>query len=181
MVNLNWVNRSTSVTLSGRQPISDPRGHAYLTPRFAPSGKSVCIVGSGPAGLAAAHDLAILGFDVTIYEACYEPGGMLRYGIPDFRLPRDIIREEIQNILRLGISFKSGVNVGVDISLESLMEDFDAVLVASGCYESMKLGVPGENLAGVYPILKSRDGCCSGLQRVDRQEGACDRRRLHCF
>ncbi|MGO8881410.1 MAG: FAD-dependent oxidoreductase, partial [Desulfomonilaceae bacterium] len=108
----------------------------------------------GPAGLAAAHDLAILGFDVTIYEACHEPGGMLRYGIPDFRLPRDILSEEIQNVLRLGISLKLGVNVGVDISLETLMADFDAALVASGCYESMKLGVPGENLAGVYPGLE---------------------------
>ncbi len=131
-----------------------PPGHTYLSPRFAPSGKSVCIVGSGPAGLAAAHDLAILGFDVTIYEACHEPGGMLRYGIPDFRLPRDILSEEIQNVLRLGISLKLGVNVGVDISLETLMADFNAVLVASGCYESMKLGVPGENLAGVYPGLE---------------------------
>ncbi len=130
-----------------------PLGHAYLSPRFAPSGKRVCIVGSGPAGLAAAHDLAILGFDVTIYEACYEPGGMLRYGIPDFRLPRNVLSEEIQNVLRLGISLKVGVNIGVDISLENLMGDFDAVLVASGCYESMKLGVPGENLPGVLPGL----------------------------
>ena len=129
-------------------------GHAYLTPRFAPIGKRVCIVGSGPAGMAAAHDLAIMGFDVLVYEACEEPGGMLRYGIPDFRLPPDILNDEIRNILRLGVSLKTSVRVGTDIKFESLLNDFDAVLVATGCYDPIKLEVPGEELYGVYPGLE---------------------------
>lgn len=128
--------------------------HAYMTPRCAPVGKKVAIVGSGPAGLAAAHDLAIMGFDVTILEAFDEPGGMLRYGIPEFRLPRDVLSEEISNILRLGISISTGVRIGVDISLESLTKDYDATLVAAGCYEPMELGVPGEELPGVCAGLK---------------------------
>ncbi len=129
-------------------------GHAYLTPRFAPAGKSVCVVGSGPAGLAASHDLAIMGFDVTVYESCDEPGGMLRYGIPEFRLPRNILTEEIQNILRLGVSIKTGLKVGVDVTFEYLLSHFDAVLVAAGCYQPMKLGTPGEGLDGVRSGLE---------------------------
>jgi NADPH-dependent glutamate synthase beta subunit-like oxidoreductase/ferredoxin len=125
-------------------------GHPYMTPRFAPSGKTAAIVGSGPAGLAAAHDLAMMGFDVTILEAFDEPGGMLRYGIPEFRLPRSVLSEEIQNILRLGISIRTGVRVGVDLSLESIINEYDATLIAAGCYEPMELGIPGEDLVGVY-------------------------------
>ena len=128
-------------------------GHSYMTPRFAPVGKTVAIVGSGPAGLAAAHDLALMGFDVTILEACEEPGGMLRYGIPEFRLPRIILSEEIDNILRLGISMKTGVRVGVDLTLESIMSNYDATLIAAGCYEPMELEIPGEDLLGVYTGL----------------------------
>ncbi|MFH0958326.1 MAG: FAD-dependent oxidoreductase [Pseudomonadota bacterium] len=128
-------------------------GHSYMTPRFAPVGKTVAVIGSGPTGLAAAHDLAMMGFDVTILEAFEEPGGMLRYGIPEFRLPRNVLSEEIQNILRLGIKIKTGVRVGVDLSLESILNDYDATLLAAGCYEPMELGVPGEDLIGVYSGL----------------------------
>lgn len=130
-----------------------PRVDEYSAIRFAPLGKRVCVVGSGPAGLAAAHDLAILGFDVTIYEAFNEPGGMLRYGIPDFRLPRHILDQEIQYILGLGVSLRTGVKIGADITIESLLNDFHATLLATGCYQSQELGVPGQDLRGVYPGL----------------------------
>lgn len=128
--------------------------HGHPNPKLASNGKKVCVVGSGPAGLAAAHDLAICGFDVTIYEACDDPGGMLRYGIPEFRLPRMVLAEEIQNILQLGISLKTRVTVGLDLTFEHLLKEFDAVLVAAGCYQPIRLQAPGEELPGVYSGLQ---------------------------
>jgi glutamate synthase (NADPH) small chain len=129
-------------------------GHIYQEQLFPPLGKSVCIIGAGPAGLAAAHDLSTIGFEVTIIEAFDEPGGMLRYGIPTFRLPGNVLTEEIAAVLRLGVTLKTGVKVGKDISVEALLSQYDAVLVTAGCYESKKLDVPGEDLAGVYPGLE---------------------------
>ncbi|MEW6350519.1 MAG: FAD-dependent oxidoreductase [Thermodesulfobacteriota bacterium] len=129
-------------------------GHLYMEKLFAPQGKRVCVVGSGPAGLAAAHDLATVGMDVTILDAFDEPGGMLRYGIPAFRLPRDILREEIDGILRLGITLRTGVRVGIDVSVDELLTQYDAVLIAAGCYTAKPLGLPGEDLEGVRSGLQ---------------------------
>lgn len=117
-------------------------------------GKSVCIIGAGPAGLAAGYDLTNAGFQVTILEALPEPGGMLRYGIPEFRLPRDLLAKEIQWVLDHGITLRTGVRVGQDVSLDDLLAGYDAILVASGCYESKTLSVPGEDLPGVYTGLR---------------------------
>lgn len=136
----------------------------YSAFKFAPLGKRVCVVGSGPAGLAAAHDLAVLGFDVTIYEALNEPGGMLRYGIPDFRLPRHILNQEIQHILGLGISLRTGVRIGAEITIESLLSDFHATLFATGCYQPVELGVPDQDLRGVYPGLNFVMDVASGKE-----------------
>lgn len=122
--------------------------------------KKVAIIGSGPAGLAAAHDLATIGAHVTIYEAMDEPGGMLRYGIPEFRLPRQIIKDEIDSILKLGINFKSNIKVGTNVALEALVDRYDAVLLAAGCYQSNKLHIPGEVLPGVYPGLEFMMDVC---------------------
>ncbi len=128
-------------------------GHIFTEQLFAPLEKKVCIVGAGPAGLAAAHDLAVIGFDVELLEAFDQPGGMLLYGIPEFRLPRDILHIEIGSILRLGVQLKTGVRVGRDVTLEELLEKNDAVLVAAGCYIAKDLGVEGEQLPGVLPGL----------------------------
>ncbi len=128
-------------------------GRPFLSQMFSAIGKSVCIVGSGPAGLAAAHDLNAIGFNITILEAFDEPGGMLRYGIPEFRLPRDVLKNEIETILKMGITLKTGIRVGVDIAFEEIMTEYDATLIASGCYSSNRLGVSGENLRGVYSGL----------------------------
>jgi len=130
----------------------DP-GHTYMTRLYAPLGKTVAIIGSGPAGLAAAHDLSSTGFKVVIYEAFNQPGGMLMYGIPEFRLPREILMHEIDGILRLGVDIRYGVKVGQDMALEDLLKDHDAVLVAAGCYASTRLGIPGEGLPGVHTGL----------------------------
>ncbi len=128
-------------------------GHIYLEQLFAPLGKRVCIVGAGPAGLSAAHDLSVIGFEVTVLEAFREPGGMLAYGIPEFRLPRDILHAEIDAILRLGVTLKTGVKVGEDVSVDKLLRQYDAVLLAAGCYVSRRLDVPGEDLPGVFQGL----------------------------
>lgn len=129
-------------------------GQVYKEELFPALGKKVCVVGAGPAGLAAAHDLSALGFHVTVLEALEEPGGMLRYGIPAFRLPREILKSEISAALRLGVTLKTGVRVGSDISIEDLLDQYDATLVAAGCYVSRPLDVAGEDLPGVYSGLR---------------------------
>jgi len=118
-------------------------------PVVAETDKKVAIVGSGPAGLAAANDLALQGHNVTIFEALPEPGGMLRVGIPEYRLPKEILRQEIGYIQKLGVEIKTGVQVGKDITIEKLKKDYDAIFVAIGAHGGMKLGVEGEDIPGV--------------------------------
>ncbi len=118
------------------------RGHRLNESLYAPSGKTVAIVGAGPAGIAAAHDLSLLGHDVKLFEREDEPGGMLSYGIPEFRLPRDILREELHNALRLGVDLTTGVTVGNgdgEVSLAELRNVFDAVLLATECMAATEL------------------------------------------
>ena len=112
-------------------------------------GQSVGVVGSGPAGLAAAHDLALLGFDVTIYEAEPILGGMLVLGIPEYRLPRDLIRSEIQVIEQLGVKSVTSCEVGKHVSLPELRETHEAVVIAVGAKRSRSLDVPGSDAEGV--------------------------------
>ena len=137
------------------------KSFAIKTPPIA-LGKRVAVIGAGPAGLAAAHDLSAIGVSVTIFDAFDKPGGMLRYGIPEFRLPRHILDEEINNILELGVILETGMRVGTDIALEKLLADFDAVLVATGCYRSNPLNIPGESLSDVYSGLEFMMDFCSG-------------------
>ena len=112
--------------------------------------EKVAIVGAGPAGLMAAYELAKLGYPVTVFERMSEPGGMMRYGIPGFRLEKAIVAEEIDYIKALGVDLKTGVALGKDISIESLRKDgYKAVFLAIGTWVGMKLGIPGENLIGV--------------------------------
>jgi len=112
--------------------------------------EKVAIVGAGPAGLMAAYELAKFGYPVTVFERMSEPGGMMRYGIPGFRLEKAIVAEEIDYIKALGVDLKTGVALGKDISVESLRKDgYKAVFLAIGTWVGMKLGIPGENLIGV--------------------------------
>jgi len=124
--------------------------------------KQVAVIGSGPAGLAAAHDLRMAGISVTLFEAFDRPGGMLAYGIPEFRLPRPVLEDEINHILSLGVDLKTGIRIGRDVTVESLLSRYDAVLVATGCYTPRSLDVPGEDLPGVYPGLDFMIDVCSG-------------------
>ena len=118
-------------------------------PPITKTDKKVAVIGSGPAGLAAANDLALKGHSVTIFEALPEPGGMLRVGIPEYRLPKEILRQEIGYIQKLGVEVKTGIRVGKDITLEKLKKDYDAVFIAIGTHGGMKLGVEGEDIPGV--------------------------------
>lgn len=120
---------------------------------YAESGKSVAIIGAGPVGIAAAHELALLGHRVVTFEAQEKPGGMLRYGIPEFRLPRNLLDEEISQVTRLGIEIKTGQEVGKNLEVSSLLSDYDAVVLATGCMKSTKAGIPGEDLGGVISGL----------------------------
>jgi glutamate synthase (NADPH) small chain len=116
----------------------------------APNGRRVAIVGSGPAGLTAAGELARLGYDVTIYEALHKPGGVLVYGIPEFRLPKKIVAQEVQRLEEAGVKIECNVVIGRTYTLPELRETFDAVFIANGAGLPVFMNVPGENLKGVY-------------------------------
>jgi glutamate synthase (NADPH/NADH) small chain len=117
-----------------------------------PTGKSVAIVGSGPAGLSAAGDLVQKGHHVRVFEALHELGGVLVYGIPEFRLPKRIVRQEVDNLRVLGVEFETNVVVGKSVTLDELMrvEGYDAIFVATGAGLPQFLGIPGEHFNGVY-------------------------------
>ena len=116
-----------------------------------PTGKKVAIVGSGCAGITAASDLRKAGHEVTIFEALHEFGGVLRYGIPPFRLPRTVLDREINNLKEMGVKFEKNVIVGKSITLKQLKkEGFDAVFICSGAGLPKMMNIPGENLNGVY-------------------------------
>jgi glutamate synthase (NADPH/NADH) small chain len=122
-------------------------------PTNAPAtGKSVAIVGSGPAGLSAAGDLIQKGHRVRVFEALHELGGVLVYGIPEFRLPKSIVKGEVDNLRRMGVEFETNVVVGKSVTLDELMneEHYDAVFVATGAGLPVFLGIPGEHFNGVY-------------------------------
>lgn len=116
-------------------------------------GKKVAVIGSGPAGLTCAGDLAKKGYDVTIFEALHEPGGVLVYGIPEFRLPKEkVVKSEIENIKKLGVKIETNVIIGRTITIDELLneEDFDAVFIGSGAGLPRFMGIKGENANGVF-------------------------------
>lgn len=117
------------------------------------NGKKVAVIGSGPAGLTCAGDLARLGYDVTIFEALHKPGGVLVYGIPEFRLPKDrVVGPEVENVKGLGVKVETDVIIGRTVKLDELMEDegFDAVFIGSGAGLPKFMGIPGEQASGVF-------------------------------
>ena len=116
-------------------------------------GKKVAVIGSGPAGLTCAGDLAKLGYDVTIFEALHEPGGVLVYGIPEFRLPKeDVVKREIENVKSLGVTIETNVIVGKSVTIDELLneEGYSAVFIGSGAGLPKFMGIPGENANGVF-------------------------------
>jgi glutamate synthase (NADPH/NADH) small chain len=127
-------------------------GQFALPPREPPTGKKVAIVGSGPAGLSAAGDLVRHGHAVTVFEALHDIGGVLIYGIPQFRLPKDIVAHEVNFLRQMGVDFQTNVVIGKTVTIDELMkeEGYHAVLIATGAGLPRFLEVPGEHLNGVY-------------------------------
>ena len=117
-----------------------------------PNGKKVAVIGSGPSGLTVAGDLAKLGYQVTVYEAFHTAGGVLMYGIPEFRLPKDIVQKEISNLKKLGVDIQTNVIIGKTILVDELFDDmgYDAVYIGSGAGLPSFMGIEGESLNGVY-------------------------------
>jgi glutamate synthase (NADPH/NADH) small chain len=130
--------------------------NGWVTPLPAsrPTGKRVAVVGSGPAGLAAAQQLTRAGHQVSVLERADRIGGLLRYGIPEFKMEKRVIDRRIEQMRAEGTEFRTGVNVGVDVSVEQLRADFDAVLLAGGATLWRDLPIPGRELAGVYQAME---------------------------
>ena len=124
-----------------------------LTQEIEKKDKRVAVIGSGPAGITCAGELAKMGYDVTVFEALHEPGGVLLYGIPEFRLPKDtVVKHEVNNLRKLGVKIETNVVVGRTVTIDELMNDekFDAVFIGSGAGLPKFMGIPGENLNGVF-------------------------------
>ena len=127
--------------------------HDLALPRLdagGPFGEKIAVIGSGPAGLSCAYQLARRGYPVVVFESLPKAGGMLRYGIPEYRLPRTILDAEIKKVADLGVEIRCGTTVGKEITLAELREQFGAVFVAIGAHQGKKLGLPGEEGPGVY-------------------------------
>ena len=136
-------------------------------------GKKVAVIGSGPAGLTCAGDLAKLGYDVTIFEALHEPGGVLVYGIPEFRLPKeDVVKREIENVKSLGVTIETNVIVGKSVTIDELLneEGYSAVFIGSGAGLPKFMGIPGENANGVFSANEYLTS--SNLMKAFRKDSA---------
>ena len=154
--------------LSGSQPVAIRALKRFIVDNVPPGtykpvpirkagkdAKKVAVVGSGPAGLTAAHYLSLLGHKVTVYEAEAEPGGMLIIGIPAYRLPRDVVRREIDSIIDENVTLKTNTALGRDITIDSLFDEgFQAVFVATGAHKDRRLGIDGEDVTGIYPSME---------------------------
>ena len=127
------------------------QGEVSIPKKEAPTGKRVAVVGSGPSGLTVAGDLILKGHDVTVFEAFQIPGGVLVYGIPEFRLPKAIVAAEVDYMKKLGVKFQGDMVIGAIVSIDELFEEgYDAVYIGVGAGLPVFLGIPGENLIGVY-------------------------------
>jgi len=125
-------------------------GAVEVPPLPPPTGKKVAVVGSGPSGLTAAADLAKMGHKVVIFEGLHVPGGVLVYGIPEFRLPKSIVRAEIEFVKSLGVEIRTDWVIGKIRTVDELLEEYDAVYIATGAGAPTFMGIPGENLNGIY-------------------------------
>ena len=156
-VNMREVHRliADSILLSDRFGEMADRVAAR---KLAPTGKKIAVVGAGPTGLTAAFYLALFGHDVTIYDPHAEAGGMLRFALPEYRLPKAVLSKEIELISRLGVKFEFNKSIGTDISLNDLALDFDAIFLSIGTWKEAWVYLPGTELRGVMPALLFLEG-----------------------
>ncbi len=124
--------------------------HKVIPPKEAPTGKKVAVVGSGPASLTVAGDLILKGHEVTVFEALHQAGGVLVYGIPEFRLPKAIVQRECDNLAALGVKFELNAVIGRIYTIDELLEEYDAAFIGVGAGSPTMLNIPGENLVGVF-------------------------------
>ncbi len=144
-LSIRWLKRYIADNVS-----SDKYKEILNTIDLSNNHKKVAIIGSGPAGLSAAHYLALMGYQCTIFEQYEKAGGMMRYGIPEYRLPYDSIDKDIDYILSLGVDIKYNTRIGIDITLEQLNKDYDAVFAGTGLHLGRSTGIPGSDNEHVY-------------------------------
>ena len=149
--NLQWAGNPVAIGMIQRA-VSDWERNESNQPApstYDETGKRVAVIGGGPAGLGATELLRRYGHSVTIFEELSYLGGTAWYGIPDYHLPKDVLQYEIERIIDDGVEVKTGVRVGKDITLSELLEDYDAVLIATGCKDVVGMDTPGSDLRGV--------------------------------
>jgi NADH-quinone oxidoreductase subunit F len=151
-VNMREVHRTIADSIYQSDRF-DAMAARIVARKLPPTDRKVAVVGAGPTGLSAAFYLALLGHEVTVYESNPEPGGMLRYALPEYRLPRAVIRGEVELIRRLGVDFQCGIAVGTDITLNDLDNQYNAVFLAIGTWKEAWVYLPGTELKGVIPAL----------------------------
>ncbi|MBN2723592.1 MAG: FAD-dependent oxidoreductase [Deltaproteobacteria bacterium] len=138
--------------------------HRYFPEMASPSGKSVAVVGAGPAGISAAYFSKILGHEVDVFDSHAAPGGMIRYGIPSYRLPRNVIDSEVDVLVRMGINFNYGKTMGSNFTLDELREKYDAVFLGLGAQDASPMRVDGEDAEGVFSAIKFLEEVSAGTR-----------------
>ena len=148
------LDEAVSICALKRFVYENAKDEVGLPEKRTATGKKIAVVGAGPAGMTAAYYLALAGHEVALYDSNEKPGGMLRYAIPKYRLPENVLEDELKQLYDLGVDFQGGKTLGMDIKISDLQRDFDAVLLTVGQSDSRALGIEGENLGGVFPALK---------------------------
>lgn len=159
----NMVDASINIRGLKRYAV-DHAGEVPVPERAPATGKRVAVVGAGPGGLSAAYYLSLMGHEVTVLEKQPHLGGMLRYGIPSYRLPRERLMDDVSAILSAGVTVKTGVTVGKDLSVDQLTAEYDAIYIAIGAHSDRKLGVEGEESEGVISAVELLSGIGNGAR-----------------